>query len=153
MTYCCSIIHALLDKKSQKKKNILTYEHLFIRLLFISSNSDDICQVHSIHPEKVEKVRKRLKDDSSLQDLSGLFKMLGDHTRIRILHTLSIDELCVCDLAAILNMSQSAISHQLRILRTGKIIKYRKEGKNVFYSLEDGHISTLLSQGMEHIVE
>lgn len=114
---------------------------------------NDTCQIECIHPQVVEKVKSKTGKSSELQELSALFKTLGDYTRIRILDALSISELCVCDLACILDMSQSAISHQLRILRTGKIVKHRKDGKNVFYSLDDEHISTIIGQGMDHIGE
>jgi ArsR family transcriptional regulator len=88
-----------------------------------------------------------------LFDLADLFKVLGNITRIRILHALNFSELCVCDLVEVLEMSQSAISHQLGILRASKIVKFRKEGKNVFYSLDDDHIRSLLSDGIIHIQE
>ena len=119
----------------------------------MSNEADDICKVECVHPEAVNLVQSKMDDDASLQDLSALFKILGDHTRIRILHALLISELCVCDLVTILNMSQSAVSHQLRVLRNGKVIKYRKDGKNVFYSLDDEHIAILLQQGMAHVRE
>ncbi len=120
---------------------------------YIYTMKDEICQIECIHTESVEKVNRSLGKSSDLQSLSDLFKMLGDHTRIRIINALSISELCVCDLACILKMSQSAVSHQLRILRTGKLIRFRKEGKNVFYSLDDEHISNIVDQGMAHIME
>ena len=94
-----------------------------------------------------------MESSDNLLELAHFFKILGDHTRVRILNALYFSELCVCDLTVILEMNQSAVSHQLRILRTAKIVKYRKEGKNVFYSLDDDHISDMLNQGMIHIKE
>lgn len=85
--------------------------------------------------------------------MAELFKALGDYTRVRILHALSVSELCVCALAEVLEMSQSAISHQLRLLRAARLVRYRKEGKNVFYALDDKHVETLLQQGFAHISE
>ena len=114
---------------------------------------NDVCLIDEKHDDAVNQVLKRIESSETLKDLSNLFKIFGDHTRIRILHALSFSELCVCDLVSILKMSQSAISHQLRILRAEKVVRYRKEGKNVFYRLEDEHIFTLLNTGMEHIKE
>ncbi|GAB7023063.1 hypothetical protein JCM12178A_16210 [Salidesulfovibrio brasiliensis] len=85
--------------------------------------------------------------------MAELFKALGDYTRVRILHALSVSELCVCALAEVLEMSQSAISHQLRLLRAARLVRYRKEGKNVFYALDDEHVEMLLKQGFAHISE
>jgi len=120
---------------------------------YICNMEKDTCEIESVIPETVERVNQQTGKFQELQALSELYKLLGDHTRIRILDALSISELCVCNLSAILDMSQSAISHQLRVLRTGRIVKYRKEGKNVFYSLDDEHISNIIKQGMEHIRE
>ena len=94
-----------------------------------------------------------LPDEDSLFDLAELFKVFGDSTRIRILFVLFEAEVCVCDLAKALNMTQSAISHQLRILKNSKLVKSRREGKSIFYSLADGHVSTIIAQGREHIEE
>lgn len=85
--------------------------------------------------------------------MAELFKALGDYTRVRILHALSVSELCVCALAEVLEMSQSAISHQLRLLRAARLVRYRKEGKNVYYALDDEHVEALLKQGFAHISE
>jgi DNA-binding transcriptional ArsR family regulator len=101
----------------------------------------------------VDKVKKELPPVEQMMDLSNLFKALGDFTRIRILEALLSSELCVCDLVSVLDMNQSAISHQLRVLRSSKIVKYRKEGKNVYYSLDDNHISQLINQGLTHVME
>jgi ArsR family transcriptional regulator, lead/cadmium/zinc/bismuth-responsive transcriptional repressor len=113
----------------------------------------EFCQNWCFHPDVVEEIRKHMPGDSLLQDLAQLFKVLGDHTRVRILHALSRSALCVCDLTSILGMNQSAVSHQLRVLRDAKIVKSRKNGKNVLYSLDDLHISELLRMGSEHVGE
>lgn len=93
------------------------------------------------------------KNEQVLNDLADLFKVFGDATRIKMLYVLLQSEMCVCDLAEMLGMTQSAISHQLRVLKQMKLVKNRREGKTVFYSLADGHIQTILNQGMEHILE
>ena len=94
-----------------------------------------------------------MTDENKLYDLAEIFKVFGDSTRIRILYLLLESEMCGCDIATQMNMNQSAISHQLRILKTAKLVKNRREGKSVFYSLADNHVFTILSQGMEHIEE
>lgn len=116
---------------------------------------DDLetCGFLHVHEDKVAEVQARLPDDETLLRLSDLFKIFGDGTRIRILYVLFEEEVCVCDLARLLGMTQSAVSHQLRILRNARLIKARRDGKTVFYSLADDHVRTLLSQGMEHISE
>jgi ArsR family transcriptional regulator len=106
-----------------------------------------------IHEDVVKKVNEQMPDEEMLYDLAELFKIFGDSTRIRILFALFESEMCVCDIAQLLGMSQSAISHQLRLLKQSKLIKYRREGKTVFYSLADEHVHTMLGQGMEHIAE
>lgn len=115
--------------------------------------NDDICQEECIHSEMVTTVKQKMAPANQLFELANLFKALGDNTRIRILNALQNSELCVCDLVDILGMTQSAVSHQLRVLRTTKIVKYRKEGKNVFYSLDDEHVSRLMNDGLEHVIE
>ena len=114
---------------------------------------DDTCLVECIHSDNVEQVNAKMASDESLFELAELFKAFGDSTRIRILHALSFSELCVCDLADLLKMSSSAVSHQLRVLRGQKIVRYRKDGKNVIYTLVDSHVSTLLEQGLQHVNE
>lgn len=116
-------------------------------------NQDDACQINCVHTDTVSTVKSAMAPTEQLFSLADLFKALGDSTRVRILNALMNAELCVCDLVEIIGMTQSAISHQLRVLRTAKIVKYRKEGKNVFYSLEDNHIQQLLVGGLEHINE
>lgn len=100
-----------------------------------------------------QKVIERMPAEVTLIDLAALFKVFGDPTRVKLLYVLIQSELCVCDLAEVLHMTQSAISHQLRILKQMKLVKSRREGKTVFYSLADDHIQTILNQGMEHVME
>ena len=100
-----------------------------------------------------KQVEKALPDDETLYDLADLFRIFADSTRIKILYVLFESEMCVCDIAQLLGMTQSAISHQLRALKQSKLVKYRREGKTIFYSLADDHVVTILGQGMEHIEE
>ena len=111
------------------------------------------CECHEVHQDLIEKVTKRLPDEDELYDLAELFKVFGDSTRIRILSVLLGEEMCVCDLAEVLSMNQSAISHQLKILKQAKLIKNRREGKQVYYALADDHVTTILAMGLEHIEE
>ena len=113
----------------------------------------DCCETEEVHEELLKIVEEKLPAEESLMDLAELFKVFGDSTRIRILFVLFEAEVCVCDLAQALNMTQSAISHQLKILKNNKLVKSRREGKSVFYSLADDHVRTIVSQGMEHIEE
>ena len=103
--------------------------------------------------ETSEAIDQQLPPDEIVEDLADLYKVFGDMTRIRILYALSCSELCVYDIATVLGMSQSAISHQLRVLKQAKLVKYRREGKIVFYSIADSHIHTILNQGLEHVQE
>ena len=113
----------------------------------------ETCGYLYVHEDKVAQVRAMLPNEDTLIRLADLFRIFGDETRIKILYVLFEDEVCVCDLAKLLDMSQSAISHQLRQLKLTRLIKSRREGKTVFYSLADEHVRTLLSQGTEHISE
>lgn len=117
------------------------------------SELNPVCQSFCEHTDAIEDVRKAMADDAHITALAELFKLLGDGTRVRMLLALARRELCVCDLTSIIGMSQSAVSHQLRYLRAAKLVRYRKEGKNVFYSLDDDHVTGLLMQGLEHIRE
>lgn len=112
-----------------------------------------LCEENKVHDNIVEKVSGELPKEEMVSDLAELFKIFGDRTRLKILFVLLKEEMCVCDIAHILGMQQSAISHQLRVLKQSRIVKFRKEGKTVFYSLADAHVKTVLSQGMEHITE
>ena len=113
----------------------------------------DQCDLMFVHQDIVDKVIKVMPEEEQLLDLAEFFKIFGDSTRIKILYVLSQSEMCVCDIANLLQMGQSAISHQLRVLKQMRLVKFRREGKTVFYSLADSHIETILAQGMEHIEE
>ena len=106
-----------------------------------------------VHEDTVRKELKEKPPEEDLYDLAEVFKVFGDSTRIKILYALFAAELCVGDIAQLLGMSQTAVSHQLRVLRTNKLVKGRKEGKIVFYSLSDDHVRTIIDQGMEHVDE
>lgn len=116
-------------------------------------NTGDACEILCIHEDIVQEIRTKLINDQVAQKLAETFKALGDPTRVKLIHALVHHELCVCDISTLLNMSQSAISHQLRVLRNLKLVKYRKEGKVVYYSLDDLHILELFNQGYEHVTE
>ncbi|WP_122788513.1 ArsR/SmtB family transcription factor [Intestinibacillus sp. Marseille-P6563] len=111
------------------------------------------CEEKFVHNEIVQQVNQDLPADEILYDLAELFKVFGDSTRIKILYALFEAEMCVCDIALLLGLSQSAISHQLRVLKSAKLVKYRREGKTVFYSLADDHVRRIIDQGMEHVLE
>ena len=113
----------------------------------------EICETTVIHQNTVEKVQKESMAEETLLELAGFFKVIGDPTRIKILTALFVSEMCVCDIAAALSMSQSAISHQLRVLKQAKLVKFRRDGKVVYYSLDDDHVEAILRQGLEHIKE
>lgn len=113
----------------------------------------ECCEVAEVHEDLLKIVQDTMPDENELYDLAELFKVFGDSTRIRILYVLFESEVCVCDLAQVLNMTQSAISHQLKILKQSKLVKSRREGKSIFYSLADGHVRTIIAQGQEHIEE
>lgn len=109
--------------------------------------------LHKGHTERVESIRGLMPREELLYDLAELYKVFGDSTRIKILFALYEGEMCVCGIAELLGMTQSAISHQLRVLKTAKLVKFRKDGKTVYYSLSDDHIFKILGQGLEHIAE
>ena len=113
----------------------------------------ECCDCNEMHEDLLKIVNDTMPEETELYDLAELFKVFGDSTRIRILFVLFEAEVCVCDLAKVLNMTQSAISHQLRILKANKLVNSRREGKSVFYSLADGHVRTIIAQGREHIEE
>ena len=116
-------------------------------------NSIERCDCNVIHEDIVNQVRDKMPQEESLYDLAELFKVFGDSTRIRILWALHETEMCVCDIAVLLNMTQSAISHQLRVLKQANLVKNRKEGKVVYYSLVDDHVREIFDQGLIHINE
>lgn len=111
------------------------------------------CDFINAHEDIVKAVNKKMPEEELLYDLAELYKVFGDTTRIKILYVLFESEMCVCDIAQILNMSQSAISHQLRVLKQAQLVRFRREGKTVFYSLSDNHVRTIIDQGLEHIEE
>ncbi|MCR5415836.1 MAG: metalloregulator ArsR/SmtB family transcription factor [Pseudobutyrivibrio sp.] len=113
----------------------------------------ECCDEQCIHKNLVDKVLAEQPDEDALYDLAELFKVFGDSTRVRILIALFEAELCVCDISEALGMTQSAVSHQLQILRTSKLVKSRREGKQVYYSLADDHVVTIMAQGLDHILE
>lgn len=111
------------------------------------------CAFLCVHEDVVNKVIQDLPPDEKLYDLAELFKVFGDSTRIKILYALFEAELCVCDMAQLLGITQTAVSHQLRVLKNNKLVRFRRDGKNVFYSLADDHVRSIIGQGMEHIEE
>lgn len=111
------------------------------------------CEISVIHEDVVDSVKGKMPEEETLYDLAELFKVFGDSTRIKILWALDESEMCVCDIAALLNMTQSAISHQLRILKQARLVKNRREGKVVYYSLDDEHVKEIFDQGLSHIKE
>lgn len=111
------------------------------------------CECQHKHDDIVSSVKEKMLGDEMILDLAELFKVLGDPTRIRIIYILFNQEMCVCDIADSLNMTQSAISHQLRVLKQARLVKFRKEGKTVYYSLDDEHITKIFDCGLHHIEE
>ncbi|SFU77569.1 regulatory protein, arsR family [Clostridium sp. DSM 8431] len=116
-------------------------------------NNIDSCSYTIIHEDKVREISETIPSDEVLYDLAEFFKVFGDSTRIKIICALFKSEMCVCDLAALLNVSQSAISHQLRTLKIARLVRYRREGKVVYYSLDDEHIKHIFDEGLRHITE
>ena len=119
----------------------------------MEKNELDRCDCNVIHEEIVNTVRDKMPLEENLYDLAELFKVFGDTTRIKILWALTESEMCVCDIAVLLNMTQSAISHQLRLLKQTRLVKNRKDGKVVYYSLDDAHVKQIFDQGLIHINE
>jgi len=118
-----------------------------------TNKKTDICEPHALNKEKIEEVKKLMISDDKVRALAETFKALSDPTRTKIIYALFLKELCVCDLAKVINLSISAVSHHLRILRNLKLVKFRKEGRVIYYSLDDEHISNLFHEGLEHILE
>ena len=131
--------HEILEQKTEQKPQL--------------TQEEECCDYMHLHQDVVEQVDKMMPEEVKLADLAEFFRIFGDTTRIRILYVLLCSEMCVCDIAHILQMSQSAISHQLRTLKQMNLVRNRRDGKTIFYSLSDGHIKTILSQGLEHIEE
>lgn len=116
-------------------------------------NKSEYCSCNVIHKEVVENVKNKLPKEETLNDLAELFKVFGDSTRIKIICSLFESEMCVCDLSVLLNISQSAISHQLRVLKSARLVKFRRAGKVIYYSLDDEHIKQIFDAGLHHITE
>lgn len=117
------------------------------------SPDEDLCQISCFHPEAVDKASRAVFTGQTLTELADFYKLLGDPTRLRILSALAASELCVCDLAEIMQLSQSAVSHQLRALRAGRLVTYRRQGKMAIYSLDDEHVADIIASGYKHIIE
>ena len=116
-------------------------------------DKDLMCESNHVHDEVCEQVSLDMPDENELYDVAELFKIFGDSTRIRILSALAQAEMCVCDIGEVLNMTKSAVSHQLRILRQAKLVKNRRNGKEIFYSLDDDHVLSIIKLALEHIQE
>ena len=116
------------------------------------SDMCDMCEIHATHPEHIKLAKLHELDDTTSLRLAEIFKVLGDPTRIKLLALRAASEMCVCDIADALGMKQSAISHQLRVLRGARLVKFRKDGKEAWYSLDDDHVVKLMNQGLEHVL-
>lgn len=116
-----------------------------------NNSNKDACSCNVIHEDVVDRVKSNMPMEEKLYDLADLFKVFGDTTRIKIIYSLFQEEMCVCDIAATLGMSHSAISHQLRVLKAAALVKYRRKGKVVYYSLDDEHVQNIFDQGFSHI--
>ena len=114
---------------------------------------ENFSECNVLHEETVKKVKQKMPEDGFIYDLAELFKVFADSTRMKIIYALLEEELCVCDIANIVGTTQSAISHQLRLLKQSKLVKFRREGKTIFYSLDDEHIEQIVKKGSEHIEE
>lgn len=119
----------------------------------IKNKDDSLCEFPMIHEQAVRQAKEAMPKEEYLFELAEFFKVFGDSTRIRLLYALHDGELCVCDLSAILSMSQSAVSHQLRVLKSARLVKNRRDGKVVYYSLDDEHVKDILDVGIEHLNE
>lgn len=119
----------------------------------MSDNNIEKCSINCIHEEVLRKVSQSLPQEETLYDLAELFKVFGDTTRVKILCALFESEMCVCDIASLLNMTQSAVSHQLRVLKSAILVKYRRDGKIVYYSLCDDHVMHIFNEGLNHVLE
>ena len=118
-----------------------------------TASQDDVCEVACVHPETVAHVRTALPDPACVEDASALLKVVADPTRLRLLSALNLAELCVCDLAAVVGISESAVSHQLRLLRAHRLVTFRKEGRIAYYRLLDQHINGLIDSAVDHVRE
>lgn len=116
-------------------------------------NSAPECEFTHVHKEFAEEIKKNMPDEDALCGLAELYRVFGDSTRIKILYALAESEMCVCDISRVIGMTVSAVSHQLRVLKQARLVKYRRDGKTVFYSLDDDHVRSIIAQGLEHIEE
>jgi len=134
---------------------IITHEHTFMRYGGggMTRNTSDVCEVYYVNEEHVEKARKALSPEREILAVAEMFRNLGDPTRVKILQALTVEELCVCDLAKLLGVSESATSHQLRVLRSQKLVRFRREGKMAYYSLDDEHVDSLMREVLRHVRE
>jgi len=119
----------------------------------VDRKNPDVCEIYYVNEDHVRSARQALSPEREILSLAETFKTLGDPTRVKVLQALSVKELCVCDLARLLGISESATSHQLRVLRNKKLVRYRKEGKMTFYSLDDEHIDVLMKVALQHVRE
>ncbi|MFR4778530.1 MAG: ArsR/SmtB family transcription factor [Finegoldia magna] len=130
------------------------YSYVHIKdVIDIDKFNDEKCEVTLIHEDNVKKAINELPNDELIADLSDMFKIFGDQTRVKILMALESGEMCVCDIAAVMDMSQSAISHQLRVLKQSNIVKTRREGKVVYYSISDDHVKEIFDMAIVHVQE
>lgn len=119
----------------------------------MENNNIESCNCSTVHEDILKKVKEHLPKEEVLYDLAEIFKVFGDSTRIKILYALFEGEMCVCDMAELLGVSQSAVSHQLRVLKQARLVKFRREGKVVFYSLADDHVKHIFNEGLDHVLE
>lgn len=120
-------------------------------IILTDKTISDVCEIQCIHEEAVHSIKSRMLDKNTLISLAEIFKLMGDPTRVKIIYALSQQELCVCDIAAVLDLSQSAVSHQLRLLRNARLVRFRKDGKIVYYSIDDAHITNLFNECLDHV--
>jgi len=118
----------------------------------LGMDADESCDTREVHLEPIARARQSMPDRATVEELAALFRAVADPTRVRILHALSVAELCVCDLAALLDMTPSAVSHQLRFLLALRLVRRRRAGRNIIYSLDDEHVTLLFKQGLEHVL-
>jgi DNA-binding transcriptional ArsR family regulator len=119
----------------------------------LENNNEDMCEIYDAHEDVISRVKERMVDEDQYSDLAEFFKIFGNPTRLKILSLLTVEDLCVCDICDTLNLNQTTVSNQLRILRANNIVKYQKEGKMARYSLTDLHIEMIYKIGLEHILE
>jgi ArsR family transcriptional regulator, lead/cadmium/zinc/bismuth-responsive transcriptional repressor len=124
-----------------------------LKVIKSMKDKNSFCEITWIDKGKISNIKKILKPETTIERLSETFKVLGDKTRVKILFALSVQELCVCEIADLLETTKSAVSHQLRILRNMRLVKYRKDGKMAFYALDDDHITNLFTEGLKHVEE